>query len=371
MAKNKKFFEINNLTEGVAEIRIYGTITKWAWEEVGEVSSHSFAKELKNLKNISKINLRVNSGGGDVFEANAIFNLLKSYAKENNVEITGYIDGLAASAASFLVLCAHKVIMGVGCLFMIHNPWTYTKGNVKELGQTIDFLNKIKESILDIYETKTKLTRQEISQKMDEEKWFSASEALESGFVDEISEMEDVENNILNAAGENFVQNFINSEILKNKVEEIKNKIKLENNQGGKEMPKNLQELLAQCPDLMNEYKAQVVAEIANQEKEKVEAAIKEERNRIKALESIPVLNDKQKEIITKAKYEEARDPKDIMAEFYMSNANKAAAEIQTATAEANEAGLNTITPSVTNEVEEGVVDQLCAAAKNIFDGEK
>lgn len=75
-------------------------------------------------------------------------------------------------------------------------------------------------------------------------------------------------------------------------------------------------------------------------------------------------MNDKQREIIAKAKYEEARDPKDIMAEFYMSNASKAAAEIQTATAEAREAGLNTITPSVTDEVEEGVVDQLCAAAK-------
>ena len=106
------FFEIKNLSENTAEIRIYGTITKWAWEEYGEISSANFAKELQKLKNVSHINLRVNSPGGDVFEASAIYNLLKDYAKTNNVEITGYIDGLAASAASFLVLCASKVVMG-------------------------------------------------------------------------------------------------------------------------------------------------------------------------------------------------------------------------------------------------------------------
>ncbi|WP_339072664.1 ATP-dependent Clp protease proteolytic subunit [Fusobacterium animalis] len=75
------FFEIKNLSENIAEIRIYGTITKWAWEEYGEVSSANFAKELQKLKNISHINLRVNSPGGDVFEASAIYNLLKDYAK--------------------------------------------------------------------------------------------------------------------------------------------------------------------------------------------------------------------------------------------------------------------------------------------------
>ena len=197
-----KFFEIKNLSENTVEIRIYGTITKWADKEYGQVSSASFAKELENYttsrsiisatsgydyeeifreiaeeekelenyKNVSQINLRINSPGGDVFEASTIYNLLKDFAKVNNIQITGYIDGLAASAASFLVLCASKVVMGIGALFMIHNPLTYAYGNTTELQKQIQLLDTVKESILDIYCTKSKLNREEIAEKMNNEK---------------------------------------------------------------------------------------------------------------------------------------------------------------------------------------------------------
>ena len=200
MERNLKnnFFEIKNLSENTAEIRIYGTITKWAWEEYGEVSSANFAKELQKLKNVSHINLRVNSPGGDVFEASAIYNLLKDFAKVNNIQITGYIDGLAASAASFLILCASKIVMGIGALFMIHNPLTYAYGNSIELQKQIKLLDTVKESILDIYCTKSKLSREEIAEKMNNEKWFRANEALEAGFVDEIVENDNSLENIKN-----------------------------------------------------------------------------------------------------------------------------------------------------------------------------
>ena len=126
----------------------------------------------------------------------------KDFAKVNNIQITGYIDGLAASAASFLILCASKVVMGIGALFMIHNPLTYAYGNSIELQKQIQLLDTVKESILDIYCTKSKLSRKEISEKMNGEKWYRASEALEAGFVDEIIENDNSLENIKNISND-------------------------------------------------------------------------------------------------------------------------------------------------------------------------
>lgn len=357
-----KFFEIKNLSENTVEIRIYGTITKWADKEYGQVSSASFAKELENYKNVSQINLRINSPGGDVFEASTIYNLLKDFAKVNNIQITGYIDGLAASAASFLVLCASKVVMGIGALFMIHNPLTYAYGNTAELQKQIQLLDTVKESILDIYCTKSKLSREEIAEKMNNEKWFRANEALEAGFIDEIVENDNSLENIKNISNELHIENFIHQDLLKEKLKEIENM----KNMGGIKMPKSVQELLNEYPQLMNDFKNQIISEQEESQKETIKNAVFEERKRIEALEKIPVINEKQKEIINKAKYEEPKDPKDIMADFFMSNANKAYEEIEKIKNEQKESGINNITPS-TEEEQDDVFNEICAAAIQAF----
>lgn len=361
MPKNN-FFEIKNLAQDTAEIRIYGTITKWAWEEYGEVSSSNFAKELNKYKNVSKIHLRINSPGGDVFEANAIYNLLKDFTKENNIEIIGYIDGLAASAASFLILAASKITMGLGALYMIHNPWTYAAGDSSKLAKQIKLLDKIKDSILDIYMTKSKKTREEISSLMNSEKWFSAKEALEYGFVDEIMEDDNSLENIKNISNDINIMCFTNKDLIKEKLNSIK-KIKEE-----KIMPKNLQELKTAYPELLNEYKKEIKAELDKNNKTEIENAVKAERERIKALDTIPILNEKQKEIVNKAKFEEAKDPKDIMAEFYMSNANKANEEIEKIKNEHRNNGIDNITPSISNEIgDDKTFDAICNAALEMF----
>nr|DAJ18494.1 MAG TPA: putative ATP dependent Clp protease [Caudovirales sp. ctnYA4] len=357
-----KFFEIKNLSENTVEIRIYGTITKWADKEYGQVSSASFAKELENYKNVSQINLRINSPGGDVFEASTIYNLLKDFAKVNNIQITGYIDGLAASAASFLVLCASKVVMGIGALFMIHNPLTYAYGNTAELQKQIQLLDTVKESILDIYCTKSKLNREEIAEKMNNEKWFRANEALEAGFVDEIVENDNSLENIKNISNELHIENYIHQDLLKEKLKEIENM----KNAGGRNMPKSIQELVNEYPQLMNDFKNQIINEVKGSEKEKIENAVLEERKRIEALDKIPVINDKQREVINKAKYEEPRDSKDIVVDFYMSNANKAQEEIEKIKNEQKKSGIDGIAPS-TEEGQDDVFNEICAAAIQAF----
>ena len=136
-------------------------------------------------------------------------------------------------------------------------------------------------------------------------------------------------------------------------------------------MEKTIQELINEHPKLMNDYKNQIINEIGNSEKEKIEAAIKAERERIQALDKIPTLNDSQKETINKAKFEEPREPKDIMAEFFVSNANKANQEIQAEKDDILKAGLDKIIPSNSDLGDNSVEDEIYKAALNAYNDEE
>ena len=329
-----RWFEVKNISETEGEIRVYGEICKWAWEEFGETSAVTFTKELSSLKNVKKINLRVNSPGGDVYEALAIYNELKRFSSENEIEVVAYIDGLAASAASFLILAAKKVIMGIGTTVMIHNPSVFL-GRIgsDEMRKTADYLDKVRDNILDIYMTKCKLTREEVLNYMNAEKWFNANEAVEVGFADEIItySQEVVENNIRELATSNCIEFFKNKEIFKS----VQSKKEIQ------EVKMTLKELKEKHKGVLDEYKSEVLAEVQNSDymKQATQAAIEAERKRIKALENIPVFNDKQKETIMKAKYEEPRDANEIIVEFYNSQASQAKAEIEKGEEEKAEAG--------------------------------
>lgn len=333
-----RWFEVKNISETEGEIRVYGEICKWAWEEFGETSAVTFTKELSSLKNVKKINLRVNSPGGDVYEALAIYNELKRFSNENEIEVVAYIDGLAASAASFLILAAKKVIMGIGTTVMIHNPSVFL-GRIgsDEMRKTADYLDKVRDNILDIYMTKCKLTREEILNYMNAEKWFNANEAVEVGFADEIItySQEVVENNIRELATSNCIEFFKNKEIFRS----VQSKKEIQ------EVKMTLKELKEKHKGVLDEYKSEVLAEVQNSDymKQATQAAIEAERKRIKALENIPVFNDKQKETIMKAKYEEPRDANEIIVEFYNSQASQAKAEIEKGEEEKAEAGLNNL----------------------------
>lgn len=333
-----RWFEVKNISETEGEIRVYGEICKWAWEELGETSAVIFTKELSSLKNVKKINLRVNSPGGDVYEALAIYNELKRFSSENEIEVVAYIDGLAASAASFLILAAKKIIMGMGTLLMIHNPSVFV-GRVgsDEMRKTADYLDKVRDNILDIYMTKCKLTREEVSNYLNEEKWFDANEAVEAGFADEVItySQEVIENNIKELATSNCIEFFKNKEVFKS----------TQNIKDIQEVKMTLKELKEKHKGVLDEYKAEVLAETQNSDymKRATEAAVEAERKRMKALENIPVFNDKQKETIMKAKYEEPREANEIIVEFYNSQATQAKTEIDKVEEEKATEGLNNL----------------------------
>lgn len=161
-----------------AEILIYDEIGPWG------VEASQFAKDLKNLGNIETINLRLNSPGGQVFDAHAIFNMLvRSKAR---VEVD--IDGMALSAASVIAMAGDEIRMAENAMMMIHDPWIVAMGSAQELRNTADTLDKIRGTIVSTYSGRRALDAEEVSKMMADETWMDAGEALDAGFVDSVTQ---------------------------------------------------------------------------------------------------------------------------------------------------------------------------------------
>lgn len=134
-----------------------------------------------------KINIYLNSPGGSVFEARSMVSKLSRVAAHKTV----FIDGLAASSASWLALAADEVVMCEGTRFMIHNAWSITLGSAKDMRDTADVLDGLDNTFIDDYmaavtQRGKNTTREKMRAYLDAETWFTAEEALEVGFIDRI-----------------------------------------------------------------------------------------------------------------------------------------------------------------------------------------
>lgn len=181
----KQWYKIENKGEA-AEIWIYEEIGEDFWSGDG-ITAKSFQKDLATIK-AGQINLHINSPGGSVWDGLTIANLLKQHP----ANVTTYIDGLAASIASVIALAGDKVVMAENALFMIHNPYGMAMGDATEMRKMADTLDKVRDSIVLSYTGKTGKDETEITALMDAESWLSSFEALELGFIDEITEQMDM-----------------------------------------------------------------------------------------------------------------------------------------------------------------------------------
>lgn len=156
-----------------------GSVEIYIDNEIGEfgVSARSFLNELKQYEGRS-VNLHINSPGGSLVDAFAIYD----FVKLKGFDITAHISGIAASAATVISAAAGKVLIGAHSYYYIHNP--YYAGDSAGPGENLD---KMKASLLDIYEAKTGLSRQQLSDMMDAETLLTAKEAMEYGFVDGVT----------------------------------------------------------------------------------------------------------------------------------------------------------------------------------------
>jgi len=175
-----KWYNIVNKTDK-AEIYIYEDIGEDFWTG-GGITAKNFQKELSDIK-APQIDLHINSYGGVVFDGITIYNLLKNHP----ANITTYIDGIAASIASVIALAGNRVLMADNALFMIHKASGVVFGNSDDMRDFAEKLDKINGSIATTYISKTKKDEAEINDMMAAETWMTAQEALEAGFIDEIS----------------------------------------------------------------------------------------------------------------------------------------------------------------------------------------
>jgi len=182
MATENKWFAMSRKTdaEGAqsseAEISIYDNIGGFG------ISANEFIDGLKGLgDDVETINLRIASGGGSIVEGNTIYNALKRHS----ARVVTHIDSLAASMASVIAMAGDEVRMAENALLMIHNPWTMSMGGAEQLRKDADLLDKMEENIRTSY-ARSNLSAEELDAAMEEETYYSASEALELGFIDAI-----------------------------------------------------------------------------------------------------------------------------------------------------------------------------------------
>ncbi len=170
-----------------AEIMVYGEICDYKWFE-NDVTATDFDKAIKKAKadGAEKLNIRINSPGGYVYQAVAMRSMLEAAAKDMDVYVN--IEGLCASAATMLccVQGVKKVSIAKGSEFMIHNPMTGIWGNYNDLMKEAEHLKAMADSCAKMYADKTGKTVEEMQSLMDAETWYTAEQAVEAGFADEI-----------------------------------------------------------------------------------------------------------------------------------------------------------------------------------------
>lgn len=169
-----------NSDDGVTVLRLYDPIDSWGGD--WGVSAKEFATVLDTV-DTDAIRLHINSPGGEVFEAFAILNQLR----EHKARVTTVVDGLAASAASFIAAGGDELVMGRNAELMIHDAWGLGIGNAADMRDLADRLDHLSDNIASVYAEKASGTTQTWRQAMLAETWYSAQEAVDAGLADRLA----------------------------------------------------------------------------------------------------------------------------------------------------------------------------------------
>lgn len=173
----KRYYSL--VQEGTtADIDIYGDITSWEWNE-SDVSAYNLSKQLDELSDVDTINVNINSYGGEVAEGLAIYNALKRH----KAKVVTRCDGFACSIASVIFMAGDDRVMNEASLLMIHNAWTWAKGNAAELRKQAEDLDIITQASKNAYLASVTITEDELSALMDGESWITPSDAVKWGFA--------------------------------------------------------------------------------------------------------------------------------------------------------------------------------------------
>ena len=181
----RHFWKFRNVADKDPELMLYGEIADQdCWWDDNATSPVQFKQDLEALGAPNNINVRINSVGGDVFAAHAIYNILKS----NPANIIAVVDGLCASAATIVAMAADKIVMPSNSVMMVHKPsamlfGSYNSDDMDKMSETLDI---VQNSIVAAYVAKTGRDPKDLAALMDQEKWMTAQEAKDEGFCDDV-----------------------------------------------------------------------------------------------------------------------------------------------------------------------------------------
>ncbi len=356
---------------GNAELTLYGNVVrKRPYDRDKKMpSDESFIVEseiLSDLKKISKckkLDIRLNSCGGECNTAIVIHNKLREMAK-NGMEITCTVDGVAMSAGSHIMCAADKVRASEGSLIMIHKSMIFiffgyfNADNLRKQALENDAYDK---SIVAAYKRKTGKSEDELLKMMSDETYMTGSEALEQGFVDELIESEEkieiaasadksaliVGGRIMRLYGTACPDNIPIANIAPNVIVggqttafapttdgkdgdtgDANNK---QNHEGGNTMAKDLSELRKENPELAAAVEAEIKAQNANESKtatdEAVKKALEDERKRLEKIEVIA--GQVSPELLADAKYKNPCTAEELAYKAMTENAKKGAGFLQ------------------------------------------
>lgn len=179
-----KYF--TNITSNSADFYVYGTIVDekqedWFTGEKSEteVDPIEFKNELDDLKGrgIKDFNIYINSGGGSVFASSTLVSMIRRFRDETGAKIHSFIDGLCASASTYLCMVADEINVYRNSIMMIHKPMTFAMGNSEDLEKEINALNAIEDDMMiPMYMEKAKVDEAQIKDLIRNETWFSGNE---------------------------------------------------------------------------------------------------------------------------------------------------------------------------------------------------
>lgn len=174
-ASGASWYRVAAADGDAVDVYIYDEIGYWG------VTANDFVRDLQAVT-ASTINLHVNSPGGSVFDGIAIYNALAKHGARVVVDI----DGWAASIASVIAMAGDEIRIGESAELMIHKPWSFAMGDAEVMRREADVLDRLQDSIVDIYVARTDGDRDEVTAWVNAETWFRGQEAVDAGFADAV-----------------------------------------------------------------------------------------------------------------------------------------------------------------------------------------
>lgn len=274
---SKQFWKWQNSVDSNGqELVIDGIISDESWFG-DEVTPKELRDELAS--HTGDLVVSINSPGGDVFAGVSMYNELSRY--EGNVTVR--VDGLAASIASVIAMAGDKIIMSPGSMMMIHKPWTFAIGNSDDIDKVREALNKIEDTIVPIYTTRTGKTKDEIQELLTAETWFTPEDAVAEGFADEAVE---AKKSSYSDAFKNLFSNQMaySMSAIKPVMDDMIEKIKAEDAEEVEDVstPKPKEDVADEATETTDESKSTKVEEETKEESEKVTDESKSKANKAK-----------------------------------------------------------------------------------------